>query len=423
MKLPSLWPVAFFAGGILLSSHFTGRLSQSPKEIIFIITALLCIAFFLLNLQWTRTALLLSAGAWLCLGFAAATLDRGSVPANLASTLIEKGTLDESAALRWRGNLRSDPRELPWGTRYEISLDEVETASGAIPVTGGLLLTAYHNDAQTAASLPVRAGDRIEALVHALPIRNFGDPGSFDQRAYLALQGIELQGTLRNLQLLTILDKHPQLTIANRVARLRGKLLISVDDLFSSRPEQAALARAMLLGDRGFVEHDRVVEYQQTGVYHVLVLAGLHVGALTAFIIWAGRKLRIGLLLRTFLTIIAIAGYVGIVEDRPPILRAAIMAAVYLCAQLIYRHMDPLNMASLSALAILAVRPAEITDASFLLSFSAIGVIGALAVPWIAQSSEPYLRGLNEMTDITRDVSHPPHVIQFRLELLSLIHI
>ena len=33
-------------------------------------------------------------------------------------------------ALRWRGRLRSDPLELPWGTRYEIELDEVESSAG-----------------------------------------------------------------------------------------------------------------------------------------------------------------------------------------------------------------------------------------------------------------------------------------------------
>ena len=53
-------------------------------------------------------------------------------------------------------------------------------------------------------------------------------------------------------------------------------------------------------------------------------------------------------------------------------------------ARLLYRRMDLLNIAALSALAILVARPSEITDASFLLSFSAVGIIGALAVPWIS---------------------------------------
>ena len=72
----------------------------------------------------------------------------------------------------------------------------------------------------------------------------------------------------------------------------------SLNDLFARGRTKAALARAMLLGDRSFVEHDRVVEFQKTGVYHVLVLAGLHVGALAAFFLWAGRRLRLGLFLQ-----------------------------------------------------------------------------------------------------------------------------
>ena len=252
------------------------------------------------------------------------------------------------------------------------------------------------------------------------PVRNFGNPGSFDYRGYLARQDIQLQGTLRSDQLLTIVG-HPRLTISDRLARARGRLLNSIDDLFASQPDQAALARAMLLGDRSFVEHDRVIEFQKTGVYHVLVLAGLHVGALTAFFIWAGRRLRLALLSRTLLTLGALAAYAGIVEDRPPIVRAVLMAALYLSARLLFRRMDLLNIAALSALAILVARPSEISDASFLLSFSAVGTIGALAVPWIATSSEPYLRGLRHLTDVSRDAIHAPRVIQFRMEMRAAV--
>jgi competence protein ComEC len=417
MKLPSLWPVGFFAGGILLSGRLAGRAHLPPLILLLAVACLLIAAYVLLRLDRVPAALFLSAAIWTCLGFAAPALERASISTNLASTLIETGKLDASATLRWRGRLRGDPLPMPWGTRYEINLDEVESAAGVPPVTGGLRLTTYQEETKNGPSLSARAGDRVEALVHALLIRNFGNPGNFDQRAYLALQGIELQGSLRNTQLLTILDSHTRLTISDRLARARGQLLNTVNDFFSSRPDEAALARAMLLGDRSFVEHDRVVEYQQTGVYHVLVLAGLHVGALIAFFIWAGRRLRLSLFSGTIVTLIALVAYVGIVEDRPPVLRAALMAALYLCAQLFYRRMDLLNMAALSALVILAARPSEITDASFLLSYSAIGIIVAVAVPWIAQTSEPYLRGLRHLEDVTRDVSHEPRVIQFRIEM------
>ena len=78
--------------------------------------------------------------------------------------------------------------------------------------------------------------------------------------------------------------------------------------------------------------------------------------------------------------------------------------------------MDLLNVAALSALVIVLARPSEIMDPSFLLSFSAVAIIGALAIPWI-DTSEPYIHGLNHFADITRDVLHKPRVIQFRMEM------
>src|SRR5258708_33401238 len=96
------------------------------------------------------------------------------------------------------------------------------------------------------------------------------------------------------------------------------------------------------------------------------------------------------------------------------------MAAVFLSAQLIYRRMDLLNVAANSALVILATRPSEITDASFLLSFSAVVTIGAIAIPWIARSSKPYRLALDHLSDVTRDVSHAPRVIQFRIEMRAV---
>src|ERR1035437_3166385 len=344
MKLPSLCPVVCFAGGILLSGTLAKHWHLTPGICILVTAFLLLSAYVLLRQNWILTAAILGAGAWLCLGFAAANLERASVSPNLASTLIETGKLDASAPLRWRGRLRSDPLQLPWGTRYEIALEEVESSSGVTPVTGGLRLTSYRDESKPDAPPPARAGDQIECLVRVLPIRNFGNPGNFDYRGYLARQDIQLQGTLRSGQLLTILG-HPRLTISDRLARARGRLLNSIDDLFASRPDQAALARAMLLGDRSFVDHDRVVEFQETGVYHVLVLAGLHVGALTAFFIWAGRRLRLSLLPPTLPTLFALAAYAGMVEARPPIVRAVLMAALYLSARLLFRRMDFLNIA------------------------------------------------------------------------------
>jgi competence protein ComEC len=415
MKLPSLFPVGLFAGGILLSIELKNFALPNPRFFILAAFVLPLIGYILLRKNWILTAALFAAAAWLSLGLAASNLERASVSPNLASNLIDSGKLNAETALRWRGRLRGDPLQLPWGMRYEIDLEKVESSNGTTPVAGGLRLTYYADGSASTAPPPTRAGDRIEVLARARPVRNYGDPGSFDFRGYLARQNIQLQGALRNGQLLTIVG-HPRLALSDRFARVRGRFLSSLNDLFASRPDEGALARAMLLGDRSFVERDRVVDFQKTGVYHVLVLAGLHVGALAGFFLWAGRRLRLGLFPTIFLTLLALTAYACIVEDRPPIVRAVLMAGVYLSAKLLYRRMDLLNVAAISALVILVARPSEITDASFLLSFSAVATIGAIAVPLIARSSEPYRLALDHLSDVTRDVSHSPRVIQFRME-------
>lgn len=416
MKLPSLFPAALFAGGILLSLELKNFALASPRFYVPAAFVLLLSGYLFLRQNWIFVATLAAAGAWLMLGVAASNLERASVPPNLAGTLIESGKLDAGTALRWRGRLRSDPLQLPWGVRYEIDLDEVESFAGIMLVSGGLRLTYYNEESSSTDPPAARAGDRIEALVRARPVYNYGDPGSFDFRGYLARQNIQLQGALRNAQLLTIIG-YPRPTFSDRFARVRGRFLRSLNDLFASRPEEGALARAMLLGDRSFVERDRVVDYQKTGVYHVLVLAGLHVGALAAFFLWAGRRLHVALLPRILLTLLALSAYACIVEDRPPIMRAVLMAAVFLSAKLIYRGMYLLNVAAISALAILAVRPSEIADPSFLMSFTAVATIGAIAIPVIAHSSEPYRLALDHLSDVTRDISHSPRLIQFRIEI------
>src|ERR1700692_1541565 len=133
MKLPSLWPAACFAGGILLFGKLAARMGSTPRTFLLAATSLLLFGFVLLYKNWLLPACVAAAAAWMCLGYAAAGFERISVPANLASSLIASGKLDSSVALRWRGRLRADPLALPWGTRYEINLQAVESAAGVMP--------------------------------------------------------------------------------------------------------------------------------------------------------------------------------------------------------------------------------------------------------------------------------------------------
>ncbi|MDQ1410120.1 MAG: competence protein ComEC [Acidobacteriaceae bacterium] len=63
-----------------------------------------------------------------------------------------------------------------------------------------------------------------------------------------------------------------------------------VDELWSKDARVAEVLRAMLLGDRSFVDRDEATDFQKTGAFHVLVVAGLHVGAIAVLLFWIGRN-------------------------------------------------------------------------------------------------------------------------------------
>jgi ComEC/Rec2-related protein len=309
---------------------------------------------------------------------------------------------------------------MPWGRRYETALEEVDIAGVSTPTSGGLRANLYNCPGDANSDIDPsqrrRAGDRVKVLVRARPPRNFLDPGAFDLRGYLARQEIDLIGSLRSGELLTLIDR-PTPTILQRLARGRGDLLARLDRLFADLPQRLAVLRPMLLGDRTFVDSDVAMAFQKTGAYHVLVVAGLHVGALAVFIFWLGRRLRFSVGTVNLLTILTLMVYVGMVQDRPPILRASLMVALYLCARPLFRRVDLLNTIAIAALVILLWRPSSLGDSGFQLSFLAAVVIAGLALPWLDRSNEPYRAGLAHLGDVTRDIVHPPKIIQFRIEM------
>jgi competence protein ComEC len=207
------------------------------------------------------------------------------------------------------------------------------------------------------------------------------------------------------------------LPLRTALARWRRSLREECDQLFASSPPTAGVLRAMLLGDRSFVDRNESADFQKTGVFHVLVVAGLHVGALAFSLFWLARKLKVSNLWATFLILGVVFSYVAVVEQRPPVLRAALMVAIVVIGQLFYRRLELLNSAALAALVLLIAKPTAVQDTSFQLSFAAIGCIAGLAVPWLERSVQSYVRALRGWRDVSRDAAHEPEQIQFRMDL------
>ena len=124
VKLPALWLVAAFAAGIGLQHAGTDlarAVDRRRRRSRF---------WFRGILLWPDIARRRGCSLSLLgprLARLASNIERVSVPANHVTRLIATGRLDTSDPLRWRGRLREDPMALPWGRRYDIDLEQVES--------------------------------------------------------------------------------------------------------------------------------------------------------------------------------------------------------------------------------------------------------------------------------------------------------
>ncbi len=424
MRLPAVAIAAAFACGIAVGLHpvFARNASSPALLLLSFVATLVPISIGIVLLRFGRlfSAATASLLAWTVLGSLGTCVAEQPRPAEYVVALVESGRLNLKTPLRWHGHLRDEPARLPWGYGYEIELSGVEFKEALLPVRGGL--RSSFTPQPDGKPLPeLHAGDEVAVLTEARRPQVFRDDGAFDRRTYLAQQNIDLVATLRAPELIErIAPAAP--TAGTQLARARGRLRNEIDGLFAGAPRVAGVLRAMLLGDRSFVDRDEAADFQKTGVFHVLVVAGLHVGAIAFALYWLGRNLRLPPNWTMLITLTLLFAYVAVVEQRPPVLRAALMAAVVILGGFFFRRLELLNSAAVAMLILLVANPLAVRDSSFQLTFVAIGCLAGLAVPWLAKTVQPYVRALRGWRDVTRDVAHEPRAVQFRIDLRSLAH-
>ena len=355
---------------------------------------------------------------WVALGSAAGLIARQPLSQRHVLQRLPADEIPLKVPLRWHGTLREEPAMMPWGYVFTLDLSGVDLADSQLPLVGGMRVSFTPKEGE--AALPaIHAGDEVAVVTQAPLSLVYRDAGAFNRRDFLARQDIHLVATLRASSLLEKTGTAAP-TLHIRLAKLRGRLRQHLDEMFPQSPEVAGILKSMLLGDRSFLDRAESVDYQKTGVFHVLVIAGLHVGALAFFLFWLARRFRLPAWIAAICILAALLAYIMVVEQRPPVLRAGLMAGILVLSTLFFRRLELLSSAAVAALALLLADPKELLDASFQLSFLAIGCIAAIGLPWMESCTQPLSRGLRAWRDVTRDVIYSPRIVQFRLDLRDL---
>jgi|GEM_PF-2705403 len=139
----------------------------------------------------------------------------------------------------------------------------------------------------------------------------------------------------------------------------------------------SALLQALLIGSREDVPQRLYEGFQRTGSLHILALSGLHVTVIYGIIAGAlGFIRRPGL--KFLLAALVILFYQFLAGFFPSLLRATVMILVGGVSLLLDRDAEPLNLLSISGIAIVCVDPFQAFSLSFQLSFLALAGILAL---------------------------------------------
>ena len=140
--------------------------------------------------------------------------------------------------------------------------------------------------------------------------------------------------------------------------------------------EDAGIAMSLFFGDKSRLNEVDAELIKGVGMSHVFAVSGLHVGFLTALIIFVMKKLRQSPKRIFVLTALALLAYGFLTGFSSGIKRAAIMGLIYLAAPLIKRKSDPVTALSAASIVILLTNPRELFDVGFIMSVSAVlGII------------------------------------------------
>ncbi len=205
------------------------------------------------------------------------------------------------------------------------------------------------------------------------PIILSGNPGGFNYREYCALKNICYQGFLTNKDF-KILNSTKSVLLYRIIYKARSSIL-TILRRFIHNPNQLSVAEALLIGYRNDLDKELIKAYSNTGVIHIIVIAGLHLGMIYSLLLLLFRPFKNKkwcIRLKPIIILIILWGFCLITGANTPILRSTVMFSFILLGELIGKKTNIYNSLALSAFCILIIDPYSLFEAGFQFSYAAV---------------------------------------------------
>lgn len=251
---------------------------------------------------------------------------------------------------------------------YVVNIEKVEAieeSARGIPgrPAGKILLTVSGNGQS------YTYGDRLRVTTTPVIPSEPGQPGEFNYRKYLQLQGIQLTAKSWQGAGVRKIGTGEVNLFVEACLRFKGEL-VSVTRA-TLAPQYAGLLQGVIFGSGGLIDNQTRNDFAMTGVVHILSVSGYHVALLVAICLFFINIFRINRKAGIAFTVVVTLAYTVMSGASPPAVRSLIMGWALLAAQYFKRDYDWVNSLSLAALVILLIDPFCLASAGFQLSFAA----------------------------------------------------
>jgi competence protein ComEC len=360
----------------------------------------------------------------------------GSSPANLSTTDLPLEDRDFKAAAEAPGEQMQrvdlQLKSAEWiGENSDVMLPVAQTGSARIR------LSVLWPSRPTGT---IRCGQRLRAVVRLEPPDVFHDPGVWSRAAYLESQQVTASATISAIPRegakpqLILLDGPQKFSLAcllNRARNSASNRLQSLPALTAQLPrllratqEDSAMLTALITGDRTYLTRNLRAGFERTGSFHLIVVSGLHLAILAGCVFALARRLRLGQVTATAITLATTLGYAVFTGFAVPVQRSFWMIALYLLGRLLYRNRSPLNVIGFASICLAAVSPRSIFDASLLMTLLSVAAIAGIALPLMERTLQARIQATKDLRLISIDPKLPPKIAQFRVTIrLIAIHL
>jgi competence protein ComEC len=238
---------------------------------------------------------------------------------------------------------------------------------------GGLLISVGGAAARRAGTEWV-TGRTLEMPVTFRRPATFLNDGVPDFERGLALDGTTLLASTKSGLLVEILEHGS--AVQEVAARVRRHVRRSVSRWVGTHDQlSASIVSAVLIGDRTGLPDDVRERLQAAGTYHVIAISGGNIAILAGLCLWGLRLVGSAGRLAAAITLLTLVAYALVVTSGASVWRATLMAAVYLAARLLDHRSPPWHAFAITAAIIVCVRPLDVRDVGFMLTFGATAAL------------------------------------------------